>query len=173
MVRRGPSGLFLLVLATIFSLGTSFYAVRQTSAQMPPAAVSKDDYYLLMLANKDRQAAGLQPLQLNKGLLASASAKCQDMVTRNYWGHITPEGRGMDMFLTKAGIKTYSKAAENLAIGQASLEEVNNDWMNSPPHRESILGVQYTEVGFGECSYKSDIPTLELTNLYVEHFLAR
>lgn len=38
---------------------------------------------------------------------------------------------------------------ENLAKGQLSVEQVVEDWMNSPNHRENILRSEFAEIGIG------------------------
>ncbi len=38
---------------------------------------------------------------------------------------------------------------ENLAKGQLSVEQVLEDWLNSPEHRKNILRPQFTEMGVG------------------------
>ncbi|MBM3231045.1 CAP domain-containing protein [Candidatus Peregrinibacteria bacterium] len=38
---------------------------------------------------------------------------------------------------------------ENLAKGQLSVEQVIEDWMNSPRHRENILRPEFAEIGIG------------------------
>jgi uncharacterized protein YkwD len=45
----------------------------------------------------------------------------------------------------------FQKGGENIAAGdaKASLVEIMRAWMDSKPHRENILGVDYTEIGVG------------------------
>ncbi len=43
----------------------------------------------------------------------------------------------------------YRAAAENIAIGQKSADEVVKGWMNSPGHRENIMNANFTHIGIG------------------------
>src|SRR5437899_12872454 len=131
MVRRVPRGIFLFFCGVVLAAAVGIPVYASSSATHSPqnSIITTDDYNLLELTKRDREQLGIKPLKLNQKLLNSAIGKCQDMVTQNYWGHISPQGRGMEVFLAKAGINNFSKAAENLATGQNSLDEVNNDWM--------------------------------------------
>lgn len=103
---------------------------------------------LLNSTNQKRTAQGAKPLQLNKQLSAAAQAKANDMTARNYWSHISPDGKEPWTFIDSAGY-AYQKAGENLAYGFNSSAETVAGWMNSPSHRENLLDESYTEVGFG------------------------
>ena len=43
----------------------------------------------------------------------------------------------------------YTAAAENIASGQRTPEEVMRYWMNSPGHRSNILNSNYNNIGVG------------------------
>lgn len=103
---------------------------------------------LLTSTNAQRSAHGVGTLSSN-GLLASAAqAKANDMVNRNYWSHVTPDGQQPWVFITNAGYQ-YASAGENLAYGFMSSSDTVTGWMNSPSHRANLLSATYTEVGFG------------------------
>lgn len=105
---------------------------------------------LLSAANSSRAANGLSPLQLNTQLNNSAQSKAQHMLTYDYWAHTAPNGTEPWYFFNQAGYN-YTRAGENLAYGFNTGYEVNTGWMNSPTHRDNILG-DFTEVGFGIAS---------------------
>lgn len=86
-------------------------------------------------------------LQLNKELTDAAQAKANDMVRRNYWNHVTPDGKQPWVFLAAAGYP-YEAAGENLAYGFGSSDQVLTAWMNSKEHRANILDADYQDVGF-------------------------
>lgn len=44
---------------------------------------------------------------------------------------------------------SYRAAAEHIAMGQRTPEEVVNAWMNSHGHRKNILSSSYTHIGIG------------------------
>lgn len=103
---------------------------------------------LLAATNAQRADNGLGPLTLNTKLNASAQAKANDMVSRDYWNHNTPDGKEPWVFFDAAGY-VYQKAGENLANSFSTSEATVIGWMNSPSHRANILDTSYTEVGFG------------------------
>ncbi len=103
---------------------------------------------LLNATNSRRSAASKGALTINTKLSQAAQAKANDMATRNYWAHNTPDGTPPWSFITNAGY-SYDKAGENLACGFDESSDVVTGWYNSPSHRDNLLHPDYTEVGFG------------------------
>jgi hypothetical protein len=103
---------------------------------------------LLEATNQQRLSNHTTTLQLNDKLTAAAQAKANDMATRNYWAHYTPDGTPPWAFFEGAGY-AYQKAGENLAYGFISSNDTVAGWMNSPSHRENLLDNAFQEVGFG------------------------
>lgn len=134
----------LLVIATM--LMCLIQPVQQRGVLAYATSVSTDD--LLTATNKQRDSNQAADLTLNSELSAAAQAKANDMVTRNYWSHNTPDGKEPWVFINATGYK-YQKAGENLAYGFATSKDTVTGWMNSPSHRENLLDKDFTEVGFG------------------------
>lgn len=127
------------------------YNIRTTGQPHVLAyAATMSQQELLAATNAYRQDAGLPPLKLNDKLSRGAQAKARDMIQRNYWAHITPDGQLPWQFFDKAGY-SYAAAGENLAYGFSTASETVAGWMNSPEHRSNLLG-NYTDVGFGYAS---------------------
>ncbi len=103
---------------------------------------------LLSATNSERVSNGASALKTSQQLINAAQAKANDMVTRNYWSHNTPDGQEPWIFFDSAGYK-YQKAGENLAYGFANSSDTITGWMNSPTHRANLLDSAFTEVGFG------------------------
>jgi hypothetical protein len=103
---------------------------------------------LLTDTNHARQQSHESNLQLNSQLTQAAQAKATDMASRDYWSHITPDGKQPWTFIDNAGYQ-YSSAGENLAYGFSSADTTVHGWMNSAEHRANILDQDYSEVGFG------------------------
>lgn len=101
------------------------------------------------LTNKDRKAAGLSELTINKKLSDAAYAKALDMLQNNYFAHVSPSGKTPWSWM-EAENYNYIYAGENLAINFKTPEETETAWMNSPSHKENILGKNYSEVGIAE-----------------------
>ena len=116
--------------------------------ESPNASISGIEQAVLSLTNAERQKAGLAPLQSDSKLMDSARAKSKDMATKNYFSHTSPTyGSPFDQ-MKSFGI-SYRSAAENIAMGQRSAEEVVKAWMESPGHRQNILGANFTHIGIG------------------------
>lgn len=112
------------------------------------ASISAIEKAVLDLTNAERQKAGLKPLQTDKNLMTSARQKSADMASKNYFSHTSPTyGSPFDQM--KANGVTYKAAAENIAMGQRTAEEVVKGWMASPGHRQNILTASYTHIGIG------------------------
>ena len=103
---------------------------------------------LLSATNKQRTANGRGALALNEKLSSAAQAKAKDMADKNYWAHVSPDGKQPWYFFDQAGYKYY-KAGENLAYGFLDSDSTITGWMNSESHRENLLDSQFQEVGFG------------------------
>lgn len=102
---------------------------------------------LLIITNQKRQENGLPPLTLNGQLDSAALNKANDMLSKNYWSHIAPDGTTPWFFIKQSGYN-FIYAGENLARGYNSANDVLNAWLASPTHRDNILSSKYKNVGF-------------------------
>jgi uncharacterized protein YkwD len=100
------------------------------------------------LVNAHRQSLGLDALVWDPTAAAVALAHSQDMVTRGYFSHISPEGETPFDRLRAAGIR-FTMAGENIAFGFSSANAVFAAWMASPEHRANIEHTGYTHHGVG------------------------
>ncbi len=137
---------FLLVFLAVIGFFV-FYKHNQTTSVLSYSTVINQDT-LLTQTNTERKNHNEAALGINFRLTEAAQDKAKDMVKRNYWAHITPDGKSPWVFITKAGYK-FQKAGENLAYGFNSAADAVYGWMNSPSHRANILDSAYSEVGFG------------------------
>jgi uncharacterized protein YkwD len=133
---------FFLVLACFARPSFSFAATTSTATD----AISTST--LIALANRDRAAAGLFPLQDNGLLELAAQMKADDMVSRGYFSHDTPDHEPPWHWLALAGYD-FTSAGENLAVLFAHPESIEKAWMASPDHRANILGEHYADIGIG------------------------
>jgi len=101
---------------------------------------------ILDLANQDRRKNGLSELTLNPLLNLAALAKAHDMISKDYFAHISPEGTKPWYFFQSLGYN-YIYAGENLASGFTDPSELENSWMASTDHRANILSPFYSDLG--------------------------
>jgi hypothetical protein len=106
---------------------------------------------LTTLTNEAR-AENNAPLLVESSLLnRAAELKAQDMATRGYFAHTSPDGLTPWHWLNQVGYR-YSSAGENLAVNFFESSDVTLAWMNSPTHRANILKNDFTEIGIGVAS---------------------
>ncbi len=105
---------------------------------------------VLALVNQARAAGPghCGPIQLESHLTAAAQGHSDDMAARNYFSHDTPEGIDFATRIANAGYPGFP-AAENIAKGQRTAQQVMSAWMNSPGHRANIENCEYTAIGIG------------------------
>lgn len=105
-------------------------------------------YRVLELVNAERAKQGLSALQWHDGLANVAYAHSKDMHDRQFFSHNNPDGKTPFDRIMAYGL-SYRRAAENIAAGQKTPEEVMQGWMNSSGHRANILDPNLTSLGVG------------------------
>ncbi len=120
------------------------------SADDPTAAA------LIQAHNKERAERKLPPLVAEPRLTAAAKAHAADMASHKKMSHDGSDGSTL-VDRVKRQKYDYLKTGENVAYGQTSVESVMDTWMNSPHHRENILG-DFTEVGVGRVEADDGTP---------------
>ncbi len=150
----------------VLLVGGLFLNIYQPLQSSKPAtlayATEMSRSSLLVSTNNRRTANGAATLSLNSQLNAAAQVKAEDMITRDYWSHNTPDGQEPWVFIDAQGYD-YTKAGENLAYGFASSDNTVTGWMNSPSHRDNMLDTVFTEVGFGFANSSNFVGTGEQT----------
>lgn len=101
---------------------------------------------LLTLHNQYRAQYRLPPLQPNASLMKSASLYAQSLASSGRLDHYL-NGSNPGSSMSAQGY-AWSREGENIAAGQANPQQVINDWISDPGHRQNILG-PYQDVGFG------------------------
>jgi uncharacterized protein YkwD len=99
--------------------------------------------------NAERTARGLGTLRADRRLNRAAKRHARDMVRRGYFAHERP-GWTLAGRLRAAGW-SGSSAAEAIAWGcdgRGSAVATLKAWLESPPHREIVLG-RYARAGIG------------------------
>lgn len=108
------------------------------------ANISPDE--VIRLTNEKRAEAGVGALTTNATLSAAAQAKGADMLAKDYWAHVSPDGTQPWYFFTTFGYK-YRYAGENLARDFSDPPSAIAAWMASPSHKENMLSGKYKEIG--------------------------
>ena len=113
---------------------------------------------ILRYTNQERVAAGVAPLVRNGLLTTVARAHSLDMKERDFFSHTNPDRLTPFQRMDAAGY-SYRSAAENIAASSSYTLASNPDevgrhlvqdlWMNSRGHRETLISPKYTEIGIG------------------------
>ena len=96
--------------------------------------------------NEARIKNELSELKVSEKLTEAAQLKANDMASREYFAHNTPEGNPPWYWLDEVGYG-YQKAGENLAVNFDDSIEVTDAWLKSVSHRANLLNGKYTEIG--------------------------
>ena len=132
------------------------------AAVTPAAAQESGDFEALRqraleLVNASRSEAGLPELSLGPILNEAAQSHAVDMVERDYYAHVGPDGQTpADRFLAAGGSR-WALSGENIAMCSGCtappdierVEAFHEGWMQSPEHRENILTEGFDRFGFG------------------------
>jgi uncharacterized protein YkwD len=123
-------------------------ATQPVPAKAPEEQLAPvDRAKVVQLHNDYRATKGLPPLVGNALLDQSAQMKADDMVAKNYWGHIAPDGTQPWYFFKSVGYN-YVRAGENLAFGFRDDAALVKGWITSPEHEVNMVG-NYQEIGIG------------------------
>ncbi len=101
---------------------------------------------LVNLTNRDRIANNLSHLAVNPVLEVAAQMKADDMASKGYFSHNTPDGKTPWYWFEQAGYQ-YKYAGENLAVNFKDSEEVHTAWTKSRGHFLNIINPKFTEIG--------------------------
>lgn len=108
------------------------------------------------LTNIERNRAGVSSLTNDSALARVAKGHSEDMLTRDYFSHTSPEGCNMGCRLEQADYD-YAAWGENIAWRKSSIQpdakalakHFVDSWMNSSGHRKNILSNNFTREGIG------------------------
>ncbi len=141
-LKAGPGHVLM-----VFGLFLSLFASLLLGASSP-RVVAFGTEPIATLSNQYRRDAGLPDYTMNEQLTRSAQAKADDMASKLYFAHESPEGRTPWSFFDDVQY-IYKSAGENLALTNESPQSVVDGWYNSPSHRANLLNTSFTEVGYG------------------------
>ena len=135
-IKLGLIGIQLVLNFAVFS---GLPGILGYAANIAPSEV-------IRLTNEKRTAVGLNPLTENATLSQAAQAKGVDMLNKDYWAHVSPDGVQPWAFFSNAGYK-YRYAGENLARDFSNPSSAVDAWMASPTHKDNLLSGKYKEIG--------------------------
>lgn len=128
---------------------------RNAQAVPTPANLGQIEHATVCMINKQRRAHGLVRVRANSLLRQAAIRHSREMVTQRYFGHTSRDGKNFVARIRSTGYllrARFWRAGENLAWGvgtNSSPRAIVRAWMNSPPHRLTLLTPGFRSVGVG------------------------
>lgn len=138
----------IFVSGALVALLTLAYATDRMMINNPDTLAAVARSVVVAKTNDNRVQSAGRPLRVNPVLQRAAQAKAQDMATKGYFAHTSPEGRTPWYWFEQSGY-TFTHAGENLAVRFTDSDAVVRAWMKSEGHRANILNKDFTETGIG------------------------
>lgn len=143
---------YIAEVKAVTNTSTASKAAPQASLEATPVNLNELEAAILHIINTVRVSNGLDALSPNQMLTDLARLRSQDMVTRNYFSHHTPDGKNIKHIFAEYGV-TYRNFGENLGrstpASSGTPEAFGSAWMNSPSHRDNMLKAYYRLIGVG------------------------
>jgi uncharacterized protein YkwD len=121
-----------------FDFGFGSFSAKPETAMAAATKGTVDVGAAVRLINEYRASRGLNPLSTDDKLMNIATTHAHLMASMDRMAHVLP-GEGSFQQRIAAGGFQASMAAENVAAGQDSLQEVFDAWRRSPGHNANML----------------------------------
>jgi uncharacterized protein YkwD len=106
-----------------------------------------DERAVFHLLNDDRQAAGVAAVEWDDQLAQAARRHAFELAKHHALSHQFPGEPDLKQRIIATGLR-FDKLAENVAFADTP-DEINQSFLNSPPHRLNMLNPDYNAVGIG------------------------
>jgi uncharacterized protein YkwD len=153
-VARGGSHL-PLVLAVAFGLSSVGLLANPASTfgWSSGSFSAASEQQLVALTNQARANAGRRALKVDSALTSIARWRSKDMSARNYFSHSIPPGGNQVFSVMSDRGYCFTLAGENIGWNtypdDVATAQIQQMFMNSPSHRENILGSRWEAIGVG------------------------
>ncbi len=137
-VHRSLAVVSVLVLSLTTLMAAPTTAADPTSAELRAAAA-----HVEALINARRERRDKRPFRLDARVAALAQAKSQDMIDRDYFGHVDTKGRVARDHLRRADIR-FTRVGEIIAWNRGgdlmeAAEGAVAMWLDSAVHKRQIM----------------------------------
>ena len=127
-------------------------SVEEPEASLPPKVIPPTEQSILAAVNAERAKVGVAPLKLHPNISRTAQMKADDMIARNYRGHLMPDtNQPLTEEMRQLQAAVCVSASENLTWDDnvTNTKQSMNSWLNSPSHKAAMLNSKYTYTGIG------------------------
>jgi serralysin len=143
---------------------------ERSAFQVAPTSTNQNFIYrVLELTNIERSKLSLSPLTFNTQLLNAAETHSQNMALQDFFSHTGKDGSSLGSRISATGYQ-FSAAAENIAGGSSTPEQVVSSWMNSSGHRANILNPNLKEIGIGYYFLADDTGSVNFNHYWTQVF---
>jgi uncharacterized protein YkwD len=144
----------IVMLVPVPTVDSAHTAAATPAAPAEPAALSATslEQRVLQLINKQRAAKGLGALVTDPILLRAARMHSQNMATRNFFNHVSPDGKTATQRIRECGLRGWRALGENISYNQGYDDPAAfavEKWLESPMHRENMLNPMWTSTAVG------------------------
>jgi uncharacterized protein YkwD len=121
---------------------------------------------IITLTNDERKKKGVAPLILDVELREIARGHSDDMIARNFFEHVNPDGLSAAariaihhrrLIASSTGENLSALTTPDLTNAEKVAKEIVEGWMHSDEHRENILDNKFTHIGVGVSSNGEEI----------------
>jgi uncharacterized protein YkwD len=110
------------------------------------------------MVNAERARAGLGPLGHHGSLQRAAEGYAHTLARTRTFSHTGPDGSTFADRILAAGYPSNRWMGEIIAMGSGiGAAQIMRMWMDSPGHRDQILGANYTVMGGGCASNGAEV----------------
>jgi len=146
--RLAPLAIAALISLVIAAPGGTL----ATDASVDGTALSAAESAMVAALNHDRTVQGLVPVRVDARLMAIARARSNDMVAKDYFSHVQPDGRNVFDIMTAQHITWYNAGeiiAWNAFPMESTVAAADYQWQHSPTHNAILMSTSYNYVGVG------------------------
>jgi uncharacterized protein YkwD len=159
-----------------------FLALTQgLHARRPPSPQSVHVSYLSELeraiyhyTNEVRQRNGVATLTWENSLRDVARAHSADMLVKDYFSHVNPEGQsfkdrilaGCSLPMTMMGENIWMTTGRQHEDTRQLAQNIVDSWMSSPGHRANLLQPEFSDMGVGAAVSGNNI---KVTQVFIRH----
>src|SRR4028118_1186050 len=152
------------------SQSLDIFTGERSASQTAPSPTNQNFIYrVLELTNIERSKLSLPPLTFNTQLLNAAATHSQNMALQDFFSHTGKDGSSLGSRISATGYQ-FSAAAENIAGGSSTPEQVVSSWMNSSGHRANILNPNLKEIGIGYYFLADDTGSVNFNHYWTQVF---
>lgn len=135
----------LLVLGLAFHAGPAFAECEPNEQQQALLERVNDARSEARQCGEEDYAAA-EPLEWNCRLAEAARAHSQAMAEEEFFSHTGADEEGVAARVEETGYE-WMAVGENIAAGQAEVDDVMAGWLESPGHCSNIMSDNFTEMG--------------------------